>query len=307
MANRRFNVSEFAAEIGKRGVAKPNYFSVMLTLPSTIRGFFETSHIPLRIESAALPSRSLMTIEQRYHGPTRKMPYLFQNEPMRLRILLSENMIEREIFMAWQDMAISAGGRASYRRASGKATKVGGFDATFYDEMIGQVDIMQFAESPKFQLPSALGLATPVIRGGADLQSFVGDIIDAFNPLNQNIYNAPGDRTVFPQYQIKLTEAYPINIDDVELDWGADGTAKLNVQMQYFTAEERHPDALPFENLYGLESLLRGAVNTLDRFSPLISLFTKNGLAGGVRGLVDQTGTQFRNTSLAGRTSLFGI
>jgi len=307
MANRRFNVSEFAAEVGKRGVAKPNYFSVMLTLPNSIRGFFETSHMPLRIESASIPARSLMTIEQRYHGPTRKIPYLFQTEPMRLRILLSENMIEREIFMAWQDMAISAGGRASYRRSMGRAPKVGGFDATFYDEMIGQVDIMQFAESPKYQTPSAIGIATPLIRGGTDLQSFVGDVIDAFNPLNQNIYNAPGDRTVFPQYQIKLTEAYPITIDDVEMDWGSDGAAKLTVQMQYFTAEEKHPDALPFENLYGVESLLRGAANALDRFSPVISLFTKNGLSGGVRGIAEQAGVQFRNTGIGASGSLFGI
>ena len=307
MANRRFNISEFSAEIGKRGVAKPNYFSVMLTLPRAIRGFFETSHMPLRIESASIPARSLMTIEQRYHGPTRKIPYSFQTEPMTLRVLLSENMIEREIFMAWQDMAISAGGRASYRRSQGRPQKVGGFDATYYDEMTGQVDVLQFAESPKYQTPSAVGIASSVIRGGTDLQSLVGDVIDAFNPLNQNIYNAPGDRTVFPLYQIKLTEAYPITINDVEMDWGADGAAKLTVQMQYFTAEERHPDALPFENLYGLEMLLRGTVNTLDRFSPLISLFSQNGLAGGVRGIIDQTGTQFRNSLIGSRTSLFGI
>lgn len=307
MANRRFNISEFSAEIGKRGVAKPNYFSVMLTVPNSIRGFFETSHIPLRIESASLPARSLMTTEQRYHGPTRKIPYMFQTEPMRLRVLLSENMIEREIFMAWQDMAISAGGRASYRRAMGRPLKVGGFDSTFYDEMIGQVDIMQFAESPKYQTPSAVSAASSVIRGGADLQSLVGDVISAFNPLNQNIFNAPGDRTVFPQYQIKLTEAYPIAIDDVELDWGADGAAKLNVQMQYFTAEEKHPDALPFGELYGLESLLRGTVNALDRFSPLISLFTQNGLSGGVRGLTQQFGSQVRNTAVGAVRSRFGI
>jgi hypothetical protein len=53
--------------------------------------------------------------------------------------------------------------------------------------------------------------------------------------------------------------------------------------------------------------LLRGTVNTLDRFSPLISLFSQNGLAGGVRGIIDQTGTQFRNSLIGSRTSLFGI
>jgi len=305
MANRRFNISEFSTEIGKRGIGRPNYFSVMITLPSKISGFFNTSFLPLRIESASLPARSLETIDQRYHGPTRQIPYAFQYQPMNLRILLSENMIEREIFMAWQDMSISAGGLASYRRKDGKPLKTGGFDSTFYDEMIGSVDIMQFAESPKYQNPSALDVATSVIRG--DIKSMINDAIDAFNPLNQNIFNARGDRTVFPQYKVKLEEAYPHTISDVDLDWGADGAAKLTVQMRYFIATEKHPDALPFENLYGLESLLRGAVNALDKFSPLISLFVQNGLAGGVRGITNQVGVQFRNTLTATRGSMFGI
>jgi hypothetical protein len=305
MANRRFNVSEFSAEVGKRGVGRPNYFSVMITLPSKISGFFNTSFLPLRIESASLPARSLETIDQRYHGPTRMVPYAFQYQPMTLRVLLSENMIEREIFMAWQDMSISSGGLASYRRSGGRAPKAGGFDSTYYDEMIGSVEVMQFAESPRFQNINGLNVATSVIRG--DVKSLVNDVIDVFNPLNQNIFNAPGDRNVFPQYRVKLEEAYPHTISDVDLDWGADGAAKLNVQMRYFIATERHPDALPFENLYGLESLLRGAVNTLDRFSPLISLFTKNGLSGGVSGLAKQTGVQFRNSLTATRGSMFGI
>ena len=125
--------------------------------------------------------------------------------------------------------------------------------------------------------------------------------------LNQNIFDSENDRNIFPQYRIKLEEAYPIAINDVELDWGADGAAKMSVQMRYFISTERHPDALPFENLYALESLLRGAANTLDRFSPLISLFTKNGLSGGVRGLAEQTGSTLRNGATAQRGALFGL
>ena len=305
MANRRFNVNEFTAEVNKRGIAKPNYFSVMITLPSRLSGFFNTSFLPLRIERASLPARSLDTIAQRYHGPERMIPYAFSYQPMTLQVVLSENMIEREIFMAWQDMSISAGGLASYRRGGGKAPKQGGFDSTYYDEMTGGVEIMQFAESPKFQSPSALGIATPLIRG--DAQSLINDVIDIFNPLNQIIFDSENDWNIFPQYRIKLEEAYPIAINDVELDWGADGAAKMSVQMRYFISTERHPDALPFENLYALESLLRGAANTLDRFSPLISLFTKNGLSGGVRGLAEQTGSTLRNGATAQRGALFGL
>jgi hypothetical protein len=138
------------------------------------------------------------------------------------------------------------------------------------------------------------------------VQSLINDVIDAFNPLNRNIFNAPNDRIVFPQYRIKLEEAYPLAVNDVDLDWGADGGAKLNVQMRFFITTEKHPDALPFENLYGLESLLRGAAGALDRYSPLISLFRNEGLAGGVRGLVQQTGYAYRNTASAQRGALGG-
>jgi len=303
MANRRFNINEFTAEVNKRGIGKPNYFSVMISLPSRLGGFFNTSFLPLRIERASLPARSLDTIVQRYHGPERMIPYAFSYQPMTLQVLLSENMIEREIFMAWQDMAVSAGGLASYRRGGGKAPKQGGFDSTYYDEMIGGVEIMQFAESPKFQNPSAISIASSFIRG--DTQSLINDVIDAFNPLNRNEFESRNDRVIFPQYKIRLEEAYPIAINDVDLDWSADGAAKMTVQMRYFISTEKHPDALPFENLYGLESLLRGAVNALDRFSPLVSLFARQGLGGGIRGLTQQTGVIFRNSATAQRGALF--
>ena len=302
MANRRFNINEFTAEVRKRGIGKPNYFSVMITLPSKLSGFFNTSFLPLRIERASLPARSLDTIAQRYHGPERLIPYAFSYQPMTLQVVLSENMIEREIFMAWQDMAISSGGLASYRRGGGKAPKQGGFDSTFYDEMIGGVEIMQFAESPKFQKPTALNVASSILRG--DTRSLVGDIFEAFNPLNRNDFESQNDRVVFPQYRIKLEEAYPIAINDVDLDWSADGAAKMTVQMRYFISTERHPDALPFETMHGLESLLRGAANALDRFSPVVSLFARQGLSGGIRGITQQTGSVVKNT-VTSRGSIF--
>lgn len=298
MANRRFNVSEFSSEIGKRGLAKPSYFSVMITLPNSIRGFFDTSHIPLRIESASLPPRSLMTIDQNYHGPTRRIPYRHTNTPMRLKIALSDNMIEREIFMAWQDLAISSGGISSYRRGQGKAVKRGGFDSTFYDEMVGRVSLMQFAENPKFQVPTGIDLAQTLIRGGTDLQGLVTDVIDLLNPLNTN-FAGKSDRSIFAQYKITLEEAYPISISEVELDWAADGTAKMFVDMEYFIAYEQHPAALPFESMHGLESLLRSGAALYNRFSPLISVFSREGISGGVRAIGSQVGTNIRNTSTA--------
>jgi hypothetical protein len=298
MANRRFNVAEFSSEVGKRGLAKPSHFSVMLSLPSNISSFFDASHLPLRIESASLPPRTLMTLDQNYHGPTRRIPYRHMNTPMRLKIALSENMIEREIFMAWQDLAISSGGLASYRRAKVGALKNGGFDSTFYDEMVGRVSLLQFAESPKFQVPSGIDLAQTLIRGGSDLRGLVSDVIEQLNPLNTNFAGGT-DRSIFPQYKITLEEAYPISISEVELDWAAEGTAKMFVDMEYFIAYEQHPAALPFENMLGLERLLRSGSALYNRFSPLISVFSKNGVSGGLRAIGSQVGSNITNTSTA--------
>lgn len=298
MANRRFNVSEFSAEIGKRGLAKPSYFSVMLSLPQAINGFFDTSHMPLRIESASLPPRTLMTLDQNYHGPTRRIPYRHMNAPMRLRIALSENMIEREIFMAWQDLAVSSGGLASYRRGAIGKLKDGGFDSTFYDEVVGRVSLLQFAESPRYQVPSGIDLAQTLIRGGPDLRGLINDVIDQLNPLNTNFAGGT-DRSIFPQYKITLEEAYPINIGEVELDWASDGTAKMSVDIEYFIAYEQHPAALPFDKIFGLESLLRSGSTLYNRFSPLISVFSRNGISGGVRAIGSQIGSNITNTSTA--------
>lgn len=283
MANRRFNVSEFSAEIGKKGLAKPNLFSVMITLPDALKYLFDTSAIPLRVESASIPSRSLMTLTQRYYGPERRIPYSFMNSTMRLNVILSESMVEREIFMAWQELAVSGGGYGGPRNSGNRRPREGMYNATYYDEIIGLVDIMQFAESPVRQVPSAFEISSGLIRG--DISNLLNDFFDVYNPLNRNYFGSSTDRTVFPQYRIQLQEAYPISIGDVSLDWSSDGVAKLPVEIEYFISTERHPESLPLEALANIERLGRGIIGGLNQFGPLIGLFRREGVAGGLRGL----------------------
>ena len=72
-----FNVNDFTSELNKRGAAKSHNFAVALHPPPKLMKLFPSGvdWLPLRIEAVNLPSRSLMTLEQRYHGPVRYMPY----------------------------------------------------------------------------------------------------------------------------------------------------------------------------------------------------------------------------------------
>ena len=291
MANRRFNISEFTAEIGKKGVAKSNLFSVSITLPEALRFLFDTSVIPLRVESASIPQRSLMTLTQRYYGPERKIPYSFMNQTMRLNIVLSDTMVEREIFMAWQDLAVSGGRIGGYRKSQNRP--ILGFggrglhNASYYDEITGLVDILQFAENPTNQVPSAIEIASGVLQG--DILNLTQDLYQAYNPIFQNYYGS-NDRPIFPRYRIQLQEAYPLNVSDVVMDWSQDGIAKLAVDIEYFVATERHPESLPMEALTAIESLGRGIIGGLNQFGPVLGLFRREGLAGGSRALAQRIG-----------------
>ena len=285
MGDRRFNVSEFSAEIGKRGVAKPSYFSVLLNLPPAIRNFFDTAFIPFRIERASLPNRTLMTIDQRYHGPVRQIPYSFMHQPMDLRIILSDNMVEREVLMSWQDLAVSSGGRAGYRRGGSRSRGVGIFDSTFYDEVTGSVDILQFPETPQFQDEAATSISESLSAG--DFGTVLTNTADLVNPFNLNIFGSSRSQSVRPQYRVNLQEAFPINIGEVELDWSAgDQVAKLNVQMQFFIATEEHPKANALKSLYVAENFMRSSA-FLAGFAPALSLFTNTGILGGGSGIID--------------------
>lgn len=286
MANRRFNVSEFSAEIGKKGFAKPNLFSVMISLPRAIQGLYDATTLPFRIESASLPSRSLMTLTQRYYGPERRIPYSFMNSTMRLNVILSENMVEREIFMAWQELAISGGGYGGPRHSGNRRPRQQMYNATYYDEIIGLVDIMQFSESPKYQDRPPIELSSGILRGiSGDIANLVNDFNEYYNPINQSFTGSSTDRTIYPQYRIQLQEAYPVHIGDVSLDWAADGIAKLPVEIEYFISTERHPESLPIEALSHIEGLGRGILGGLNTFGPFFGAFRREGLAGGLRGL----------------------
>jgi hypothetical protein len=151
-----------------------------------------------RIESVNLPGRTLTTLDQNYHGPVRKIPYRFTHQPVTFSVILSRDMREREAFMKWQDFFVG------HYRTSQSGLSKSPFDTQYYENGIGEIEIVQFSY--------------PIQAAGKSTQE-------------QPKY--------VESYSIMLHEAYPSNINDIQMSWNDDGYAKMQVEIQYRYATER--------------------------------------------------------------------
>lgn len=291
-----FDIDVFAAELGKGGTAKPYLFSVIIYPPTKIQKMMPAAYaaLPLRIERVSMPRRSIETIgNTQFHGPERKIAYGVTYSNINLDILLSENMIEREIFMRWQDAMFAKDSRV---------TREPIYDSAYYDDYKGQFEIYQYAESPAFQgVQSRQGLLDTIIGTAQAIGVNTSAITNPFG-INLGI-GRERKRNVQPCYTITLNEAYPISISDVGLDWGASDSAKLSVEMQFRTITEVHSGAKDPKNQGGLASLVRNGINTLNAFRPAISLIKNNGLGGAL----NAAGNASLNSAAGGTRGLFSF
>lgn len=293
-----FNVNDFTSELNKRGAAKSHNFAVALHPPPKLMKLFPSGvdWLPLRIEAVNLPSRSLMTLEQRYHGPVRYMPYSVIYTPVTLTVILSDNMIEREMFMAWQDIGASVpdGPKDLESPRRGNFGTPGKYDSSYYDDIKGTVEIYQFPEMPGLQGRGGGGgglLGT--ISGVAAAVGFDPSIIS--RPLGFDIGSMFGGSSV-PSIKhtgkITLNEAYPRTVNEVSMNWASDEIAKLQVEIMYFDFEEdfvkKIPDAGGGDDFAGN---IRKGLNMINKFKPAVSGLIKGGggslLAGAKGGLTN--------------------
>ena len=301
-----FGIDAFAAELGKGGTAKPYLFSVIISPPSKLLTEMKATQVALqlRIEKVSMPRRAIETIgNTQFHGPERKIAYAMTYSNVNLEIILSENMIERELFMRWQDAMFAndrpAGGAdfGGHRRGEGSL-----YDSAYFDDYKGTLEIFQYAESPAYQgVQSKQGLIDTII-GTAQAIGFNTSAITSPFGINLGI-GGEKKRDVKPCYTITLEEAYPISISDVGLDWGGSDSAKLNVEMQFRTITEKHSGAVDPKAQGGLASLVRNGINTLNAFRPAISLIKNNGLGGAL----NAGGNATLNSASGGTRGLFSF
>ena len=289
-----FGVNQFSAEIAKTGVARTSNFLVEIGAPGNLLNEVSRS-MPLRIEQVSIPSRTLTTFAQNYYGPPREIPYRYTSAPVSLTILLSEDMREREFFMQWQDLFVG-------KRRNQESLPTGIYDCGYFKESVGSVTIKQYGESPSSQ-------------GRNRSSSLLGDIKDAaeafgvntsaiLNPLGFDIFGTSGKDNLNLKniYTIKLIEAYPITVNEIQMNWSDDAFAKLQVEMRYTYVTENHP----MSDITGAmgKSFLRQGIEAFQKFSPIFSLVKSQGLGGAIRSTISSTGQNVVNSGRALRNIL---
>jgi hypothetical protein len=196
-----FNIANFNSEIAQSGIAHTGFFEARILKAPLILAPMMRNGMAFRIESVNLPGRTLQTLDQNYHGPVRRIPYRFSHQPVTFTVILSRDMREREAFMKWQDHFIG------HSRTNYNGVMDSPFDTKYYDDAIGEIDIVQYSHA--------------VSGGSTEGKSGKG-----------------GNGKYLETYNIRLTEAYPSNVNDIQMSWGDEGYGKLQVEMTYRYAIE---------------------------------------------------------------------
>ena len=290
-----FGIDQFASEIGRSGVAKTSDFVVEITAPTKAFSSVAQSMM-LRIEQVSIPSRTLTTFQQNYYGPPRDIPYRFVSSPITLTILLSEDMREREFFMQWQDLFIGT------RRVAETPSSDAIYDCGYFKDCVGTVKIKQYGTSPGFQGRSQGSSLFGDIKDAAEAFGFNTSAI--LNPLGFNIFGSASGGKQDPKelYGITLVEAFPITVNEIQMNWADDQIAKLQVEIRYTYMTEKHPGT----DITGAiqKSFLRKGIEAFQRFSPIFSLVKASGVGGAIRSVAQSTGQGIVNAGTATKSIL---
>lgn len=141
------SIDDFIAQISEVGLASPNKFWVEFLLPKGVSGSggevrtestsgkiksFETEAIKngqlsIMCNTAAMPGRSLMTIEHRHYQTPIKIPYSTSYGDVTFSFISSQDLRERKFFEVWQETVVNV--------------KTGTMN--FYDEYVSDIKIHQ--------------------------------------------------------------------------------------------------------------------------------------------------------------------
>jgi hypothetical protein len=88
--------------VGNNGLAKPNRFSVVINLPTSLGlNWTYSETLSMQCEAAELPGRTLLTADAKIYGPIYKQPYQTQYNDITLTFLCTSSFYERKLFEAW--------------------------------------------------------------------------------------------------------------------------------------------------------------------------------------------------------------
>ena len=124
------------------------------------------------------------------------------------------------------------------------------------------------------------------------------------NPLGFNIFGSAsgGKQEPTELYGITLVEAFPITVNEIQMNWADDQIAKLQVEIRYTYMTEKHPGT----DIVGAiqKSFLRKGIEAFQRFSPIFSLVKASGVGGAIRSAAQSTGQGIINAGTATKSIL---
>jgi hypothetical protein len=233
-----FNVNEFTSNVNAAGgPALTSNFDVSIFAPTAIRELYASrmNDMRFRIEAIDFPSRSIAPISNVYHGPAYKFGGQATYIDITMTILLSSDLRERDVMMAWQDVLIGTSRKTSGLGATlANGQRVGyprdQFDCGYYKDYIGSLEINQYAGTlvPNYSTDS----------------NFIDKIGSAFIPAiaGGGVFGGPGKKkeVAKPLYTIQLVDAFPTSVQGIAANWAAPEIARMQVTWTYRYFKEKH-------------------------------------------------------------------
>jgi hypothetical protein len=117
--------NKYTLKIGPKKSLNKGEESPLFTYPEELR------NIMIRIDSFELPGKAISTKEVKHYGPFKKIPYAMTYTDLEINIILSENMVERNLFSNWMNFI--------YNYDSSKLR--------YYDDYVAEIIITTFNQN----------------------------------------------------------------------------------------------------------------------------------------------------------------
>ena len=131
-----FNINEFTASIGAKGISKTSDFKVFISCPR-LKG---SQELTLRAESIQLQGRTVSTTEFIDVGPQRKIGYGAIYTDTSINFILNERYDEKRYFDQWIDLVVGN------HRVESSPYEDGRFNPGYYSNYVGTIEIFNFGK-----------------------------------------------------------------------------------------------------------------------------------------------------------------